>query len=99
MARTNTPRTFQVTRVLATNVAGTETAVISGMVVTVPELRAMVADAGLSRTQMVWCEECGESVADCPTARRYVQAPAAWSLAGSEREALVHEEGLVALYA
>lgn len=95
-----TTRTFTVTQVLATNVAGTERAIVHGMVVTVPELRTMVADAGLSRTQMVWCDMCGETIADCPIGRQYVQAPAEWALANSERGELFYSvpDGLVALY-
>jgi hypothetical protein len=101
MARKDTTaRTFKVTQVLATNVAGTERVSVPGMVVTVAELRAMVADAGLARTQMVWCDECCESIADCPVARQYVQAPAEWALANSEREEEFYAapDGLVALY-
>jgi hypothetical protein len=79
MARKNAARTFTVNHVMATNVAKTEACVIPGMVLTVPELRTIVADP---YTVQVWCCECGESVADCPIARKHVQAPAEWSTMG-----------------
>jgi hypothetical protein len=71
------PRTFRVTRVELVNERTEETVAIPGMVVTLAELRAMVACAPY--TVQVWCEVCGESVADCPDTRNVVSCPDSWS--------------------
>lgn len=81
MARKNTTRTFTVNHVLATNVAKTEAVAVPGMVLTVPELRTIVADP---YTVQVWCCECGESIADCHAVRGLVTAPAEWSTMGEQ---------------
>lgn len=80
MARTATRRpvhTFRVTRVERVNTRTGETVAIPGMIVTVAELRAMVACA--PHTVNVWCEVCGESAADCPNMRTLADYPAEWS--------------------
>lgn len=70
-------RTFRVTRVEVANVRTGELFSVPGMIVTLPELRAMVASA--PGTAQVWCEVCGESVADCPDTRNLVTCPESWT--------------------
>lgn len=80
MARTATARparTFRVTRIECANLRTGETFAIPGMIVTVAELRAMAACA--PHTVNVWCEVCGESVADCPDTRGLTAYPVGWS--------------------
>lgn len=73
-------KTFQVTRVLGTRTDGSEWVAVPGLVLTLAELQACVNDAGRGKTHQVWCEICGESVADCPQARELLHGvPAEWS--------------------
>lgn len=67
---------------------------IPGMVCTIVEINAM-GDCS-PHTVNVWCDECGESVADCPRLRDRVRVPASWSWRVDAQPAgLRHVDGLV----
>jgi hypothetical protein len=78
MARTE----YQVTRKLSTRVDHSEWANVPNLRLSVPEIQACVDDAceNGGYTMAVWCELCGENVADCPELRgKLKRVPRAWS--------------------
>lgn len=81
MSRTSSPtaRTYPVTRVMRSNRHHDgDPIVVPGLRCTLPEIQACVNDAPL--TIQVWCETCGESVADCPVLRgKLHNLPERWS--------------------
>lgn len=70
---------FTVTRVEVANSATGETFSVPGMVLTLAQLRAVVECGHKGYTAQCFCDECGESVADCPKTAALVSAPAHWS--------------------
>jgi hypothetical protein len=80
---------FQVTRVLTANVKTGETFSVPGMLVTWTELRDMVRYAPQSGTVQIYCDTCGESVADCPDVRNSLSCPASWSWQNDDVDGLV----------
>jgi hypothetical protein len=95
MARTaRSARTYRVTRVEVANVRTRETFTIPGMLLTAREIQAAI-DCGPDATADVRCDECGESVADCPELRGKVHAPASWSFHADAVDGVRHQDGLV----
>ncbi len=82
---------FSVTAVEIANTVTGETFQVPGMRVTLAQLRVMVANGRAGYTANVLCDDCGDSVADCPKTAHRIDAPLSWSAA----TVLRHREGLV----